>query len=543
MKKIKNLIGILLVLVLSIGLLSGCKNDTPSNNQQGTQEDSNDSGDSNESTGESSESGEKMTISVMGIDWGYGPVENSEMEQWWEDYFDVEFDIEWVSYTDYDQKLNTLLSSGKQDDIPDVVQIKKVDSSFYYPVFAQAIDAGGFLDLTEYLFDGGIVENNEIMSTWSDTIWENATYNGGIYILPRSTSEVAPQSGVSVRRDLMREHGFEEEPKNMDELKDWLIGLAKASGLYALDFSTPDFDHDRVKAFAVAFTGVMDWGIDENGEFVHQPFADGYIDFLNWMKDLYDEGVLDPEFILDQGTTSDWKAGNSVAFLNAWYNWNQSEDRVTSKIFDKNLPDTYEAWGLMPLEGPKGYAVNVDPYGFGEAITINSNVSEEKLAKILEVFNQTSEEYRDVLQYGVEDLHYNFDENGVRQSTDEQAAKKQEGYVGAWNQIFLKANADMINDKFVARESSAEAIERAKEIKQATENMVQEMDLKMENLNLNSETYASRWSSLVADLDDMRGKYVMGQISEDDWFAYVDSIVNSADYQDIIAEFKAAAEQ
>ncbi len=545
MKKIKNLLGILLIVVLSVGLLAGCgKKGEEQETKPGTDatvDSSEDKTDETEGTEEGTETGERQTITVMGVDWGYGPLENSAMEQWWEEYFDVDFEIEWVSYTDYDQKLNTLLSSGKQDDIPDVIQVKKVDNSFYYPVFTQAIDAGIFVNLDDHLFDG-FVDGNEIMSTWSDTVWSNAKYNGGTYILPRSTSEVAPPSGVAVRRDLMREHGFEEEPETMEELKDWLIGLAKASDLYALDFSTPDFDSERVKAFAVAFTGMMDWGIDEDGEFVHQMFADGYVDFLNWMKDLYDAGVLDPEFILDQGTTSNWKSGNSVAFLNAWYNWNQSEDLVTSKIFDKNLPDTYEAWGLIPAKGPKGTAVVVDPYGFGEAIAINAKVSEEKLAKILEVFNQTSEEYRDVLQHGVEGLHFDFDEEGKRVSDEAQATAKQEGYVGAWNQIFLKANADMINDKFVARGSSEEAIERAKEIKQATEDAVNEMKLAVANLNLNSETYSNSWSSLVADADDMRAKFVMGEIGVTEWESYVESVVNSSEYQAIIAEYKEAAQ-
>lgn len=113
-------------------------------------------------------------------------------------------------------------------------------------------------------------------------------FNGGTYILPRGTAEIAPNSGIEVRKDLMEEFGFTTEPKTMDELKDWLIGLSKASGLYALQFSVADIDTDALKAFAVAYTGMMDWGIDENGEFTYQVFADGYVDFLKWMKDLYD---------------------------------------------------------------------------------------------------------------------------------------------------------------------------------------------------------------------------------------------------------------
>ena len=46
------------------------------------------------------ESADDMTITVMGIDWGYGPVANSQMEQYWEELLGVNLDIQWVSYQD-----------------------------------------------------------------------------------------------------------------------------------------------------------------------------------------------------------------------------------------------------------------------------------------------------------------------------------------------------------------------------------------------------------------------------------------------------------
>ena len=254
---------------------------------------------------------ERMTISVIGIDWGYGPLPDSEMEQAWEDLFDVNLEIEWVSYQDYDQKVNTMISAGN---IPDVVQINKVDGNYYYPIFTQAIDAGTFLDMTPYLFaDGeGVAETNAVMKNWSEDFWDQAKYKEGIYILPRSKAEIAQQSGINVRRDLMKKYGYEEEPATMDELKDWLIGLSNAASegegekIYALDFytETNGLMGDRTKAFAIAFTGQTDWAVDENGDYQYMMLTDGYVDFLNWMKDLYDAGVLDPEFALANAETS-----------------------------------------------------------------------------------------------------------------------------------------------------------------------------------------------------------------------------------------------
>jgi len=500
------------------------------------------------------EESERITISVLGVDWGYGPIANSDMEQYWEEMYDVNLDIEWVSYQDYHQKINTLIAG---EEFPDVVQIYKMNNAYYYPIFTQAIDNGLFLDMTPYLFaDGeGIAETNAVMKNWGDSMWEQATYNGGIYILPRSKAEVFQQSGINVRRDLMKKYGFEEEPQTMEELKTWLIDLSNAATegegekIYALDFYGEDFMQDRVKAFAVAFTGQMDWGLDENGEFQYMQFNEKYIDFLNWMKDLYEADVLDPEFVLNNSETSKWKAGRSIGYLCAWYNWNQSADLVSNKIFDKNTPDTYEAWCLMPIEGPEATMVNVNSSDIDSCVAINANCDEEKIAKIMEVFNGTEEEYPGynmIMSNGVEGIHYKLLEDGTVDTSDEEMGKKRtEGYVGAWNQIFLKTDADQIKDKFMrsgAKRASDESIQRATDIKAELVEFVEETGIKHENTNLQSETYNNEWANVVADVNANCALYVQGELSEEEWKDFVAEIVESDEYKAIQAEYKAAKE-
>lgn len=505
---------------------------------------------------EATKTDDKMTISVMGIDWGFGVEPNSQMEQYWEEKLGVDMDIEWVSYQDYDQKLNTLIAANSQ---PDVIQINKINGSYYYPVLTQAIDAGQFVDLSKYLFnDGkGIAETNAVMKNWDEAFWNQAKYNDGIYILPRSKAESGQNSGIEVRKDLMEKYGFTEEPKTMDELKDWLIGLSQAATegegkkVYALDF----FDNagnglmdDRVKAFATAFTGQTDWEVNENGEFEYMQFDKNYINFLNWMKDLYDADVLDPEFALGNSDTSKWKAGNSVAYLCQWYNWNQSADLVSNKVFDKNTPDTYEAWCLMPVEGPEGYTVSPNYTDIDSCIAISSSCSEEKIQKILEVFNQTEETmpgYNDLMLFGVEGVNYKLLEDGTKDNSDSKIQELNKlGYVGGWNQIFLKTDQDQVTDKFKrdgAKRASDESIARAEELKAFVYDELETAELKNAIQNLQSETYNNQWSILTDDVNTMCTQYIMGQIDEQQWNDFVDGIVNSADYKAIQEEFKAAA--
>lgn len=504
------------------------------------------------STALASDGSERMTITVMGIDWGYGPSAGSDMEKYWEDLFDVDLEIEWVNYSDYSQKLNTLIASGSQ---PDVVQIMSVNNSYYYPIFTQAIEAGQFVDMTSYIFDGddALSKTNAVMKNWSEDFWNQAKYDGGIYILPRCKTEPAKSSGIMVRKDLMEKYGYEEEPTTMDELKDWLIGLSNAATegegqkIYALDFYGDNFMTGRTQAFVTAFTGQANWGIDENGEFQYTQFNEKYLDFLNWMKDLYDAGVIDPEFALGNADTSKFKAGNSVAYLNEWYNFNQSADRVSNKIFDSNTPDTYETWELLPVQGPEAITITTNSTDIDSCIAISASCSEEKIQKIMQVFNGTEEEYPgyDVLMSdGVEGIHYEVQEDGTRAAVnDEMKRKRTEGYVGAWNQIFLKADADQITAKFMrpgAKRCDDAHIERVKEVKEVLVKYLEESGLKEENTNLHSETYDSKWSMLTDDVNTMCTQYVMGQITEDQWKEFVQDIVDSDDYKAIQAEYKEA---
>lgn len=546
-KNFKKQAALGLAAMMAVSCLAGCGSDASADaDTKGAK--------TEKSADESGKDGGRMSISVLGIDWGYGPVQGSEMEKYWEDKMDVDLEIEWINYQDYDQKANTLIASGAA---PDVVQIGKIgNGSYYYPIFTQAIDAGQFVDLTPYLFkDGqGIAETNAVMKNWGDDMWEQTKYKDGIYILPRSKAESGQFSGVMVRKDLMKKYGFEEEPKTMDELKTWLIDLSKAASegegkkIYGLEYFDEDFMNDRIKAFAVAFTGQTDWAIDENGEYQYMQFKDEYIDFLNWMKDLYDAGAIDPEFALNNADTSKWKAGNSVAVLGQWYNWNQSADLTSNKIFDESTPDTNEAWCLKPVEGPKANAISPNYTDVDSCIAINAKCSDEKIEKILEVFNQTEETfpgYDSIMMDGVEGLHYELMEDGTK-STDKEEFKKakQDGYVGAWNQIFLKTDADQVTDKFMkdgAKRASDESIARVEEIKELVYSDLEKTGMKNAVQNLQSDTYSKQWSVLTDDVNTMCTQYIMGQVGEKEWKTFVKGIMDSPDYKAIQKEFKEAA--
>ena len=197
-KNFRNQVAFGLAAVLAVGSLAGCgdgkKDSTEAKTEAKTEAAKTEAAEETKAAEKetaaveateaaTTKSGDRMTISVMGIDWGYGPQAGSDMEKYWEDLFDVNLEIEWINYQDYDQKVNTLIAS---DSIPDVIQVSKQgNGSYYYPIFTQAVDAGVFVDMTPYLFDNGngIAETNAVMKNWDDAMWAQTKYKDGIYIL------------------------------------------------------------------------------------------------------------------------------------------------------------------------------------------------------------------------------------------------------------------------------------------------------------------------------------------------------------------------
>ena len=166
----------------------------------------------------------------------------------------------------------------------------------------------------------------------------------------------------------------------------------------------------------------------------------------------------------------------------------------------------------------------------------------------MQVFNATEEAYPGydlLMKDGVEGVHYTLLEDGTRDTSDETIGqKRKEGYVGAWNQIFLKTDADQITDKFMrdgAKRASDEAIQRVQDMKDAIVKYLDESKLKNEIANLQSATYDSQWTNLTTDVNSMCTQYVMGQITEAQWKEFVQGIVDSADYKAIQAELKESA--
>ncbi|MDD3996994.1 MAG: extracellular solute-binding protein, partial [Sphaerochaetaceae bacterium] len=202
----------------------------------------------------------------------------------------------------YYDKLNLVMSSGQ---MPDLVQ-------------------GRFEDLYRYAKDGLLVplddllaeHGKDILAEMPENMWKHATVDGliygmpSVYFYPIPGKDTIPNRVLWVRRDWTDKLGIK-DPVTLDEFTEMLrllkngdpdgngkndtLGISAYVRNGQLQGLDPIFG-----AFGVIQIGNM-WSA-ENGKVVYNPTKPEMKEALTYLKMLYDEGLLEPEFYMLNNT-------------------------------------------------------------------------------------------------------------------------------------------------------------------------------------------------------------------------------------------------
>lgn len=313
----------------------------------------------------------------------------------------VKLNINYYPVNSYKEKLNALLAS---QGLPDVILVENITE----PAFANATEQGAFWDLTPFIKD------YPNLAAYPGNVYSNIQFAGKTYGIPR----VRPLDGheaLIIRKDWMDKLGLK-EPETMDEFYKVMEAFTKddPDGNGAAD--TYGFVQSSVSSYMMSMFGAGNawketaegglepyWSTNEAKqalEFWSKAFKDGYI-----MKDL---PILKPSQIKDMIIQG--KAGIAIANVN--------EASTFGVELKKSNPNAELVAYELPAapDGKKHYEQQVGSYG---QFLINKKVSEEKLKKILEVFNETATaEGYNLVTYGVKDVDYTVGEDGRITQTD-----------------------------------------------------------------------------------------------------------------------------
>ncbi len=310
----------------------------------------------------------------------------------------ITLDIQSYPGTSYADKLNITLASGT---LPDIITGS---------TFSEVNKLGGqgaFVAINDYLdqlpnFKSLYVdneENNWVMKSYSDD--KDNIYTWPIYGLSRDVNH-----GFMYRQDIFEKHGI----KEWTNTEEFYQALKQLKEIYPN--STPIVSKTQDAIFKDWAYG---WGLGGTSYPMQYDEASSawrlatiqpeFKEMIDFMKQLYNEGLLDPEFITD--TAASWTAkmtSENSAFVT--FDWIGRLDMFYEQV--KEVMPEYNLRYANPV-GPTGNIRSLSKIvNFGLAVSNGKNA--EAALKLLDYL--TSPSGSELITLGIEGEHFTFDANG-----------------------------------------------------------------------------------------------------------------------------------
>lgn len=160
------------------------------------------------------------------------------------------------------------------------------------------------------------------------------------------------------------------------------------------------------------------WVIDEDYNCIYKHTTEEEKEYFQWLCRMYNEGILDQDFATQ--THEDYIAklasGRVVGILDAQWDYQEAQ---TLLIGDGKIEDTFAAIPVTLKEDQKCPSLMYQGMGVGWGVGISKDC-EDPVAAIKFLDYLCSEEGQILINWGVEGVNYQLDENGNRYRTAEE---------------------------------------------------------------------------------------------------------------------------
>lgn len=319
--------------------------------------------------------------------------------------------------TEMIEKYSTVLASGN---LPDIIFASGTN---VYPGGVQkGIEEGVILDMDELIRE--YMPNYMALLSQNESAMKGALSDDGKMHYLRSIygSDTTVQTGsigygLTYRADLLEEMGLD-VPTTIDEWHDVLV-KCRDNGMSA----PMTLESDGGSALSLAWGVNTDWAGSywqtDGGKAAYGPALDGFGEYVETMRQWYEEGLIDPNFtngsmIISQDYTN--VQTNQTMLFDIWFGFMNGTWMNDTGAVD--LPGIYmQAVGLPTLnEGDEPVKCVDDCPVFSELYITTSCEDPILAAKWLDY--QYSKEGSILNWYGIEGLTYTLDSDGVPQYTD-----------------------------------------------------------------------------------------------------------------------------
>ncbi|AGA57410.1 ABC-type sugar transport system, periplasmic component [Thermobacillus composti KWC4] len=463
MRKQKRLLALLLVLTMIAMIIAACGggnkeqgNNSSSNSTAGSSNSGSTNAASPESEGAADTTAqygdtgglklplvdEPVTITWMLV--GDEPVNDKLIAREIEKRTGIKVDFQVYSSATYQEKLRVTVASGKLPDIfhgLTAAELKKLGQQ------GAVVAINEYIDMLPNFKKLYVEENPWVIASYGDE-------NGNIYTWPIYDMQRDVNHGFMYRKDIFDKHGIQPWT-NTDEFYE---ALKKLKELY------PDsYPYASKTKEAIFKDWAYGWGIgsasypayydESDGTWKFAPTSEQHKDMLDLMKKMYNEGLLDPEFLTD--TQDSWTAKMTTGKSFVTWDWIGRMELFYNQVKDQN-PD-YDLRYANPI-GPTGN-IRTLPRIDDFSITVANNKNKEVALKLLDYL--TSPSGGSLVTMGVEGETFHFDENGkpVYPELEGQAIdiKVLEQKYGLWLEgMYLRPDHRSVYYNYTEREQEAQ---------------------------------------------------------------------------------------
>ena len=299
--------------------------------------------------------------------------------------------------------------------------------------------AGAFWDLTDYVKDA---ENYPNLAG-SAGIYNNISIDGRIYGIYRTRAY--PRAGIYYRKDIAEKAGITKVPETIEEL----TALANALNAYSADtyaLNMCSYTAGTINVITVAHGAPNNWGIDEEGNIYPAHKSPAYLEGLNWLRDLYAAGGIDPNFATIDTTQWDNIERTEKAFMrfDCLDNCYRQQE-----WFEKNAGVTEQIWEMVGTLKQADGEITLWPQnaGFSGEIVVTKAVKEADLPKVMKFLDWVNTaEGQMLINWGVNGVTYLLDEEGYRVATSEYTEEMSNNstiYQHSLNQLGMNVMGDL----------------------------------------------------------------------------------------------------
>jgi putative aldouronate transport system substrate-binding protein len=457
-------------------------------------------------------------------------VEDNPIIEEWGRRTSTKLEIEAPPINNYGDRLNIVMASG---DIPDIIYLGNTGTLYH-----QWAADGLLLKLDDY-FDKSMPNAKAVLTEEELYFTRVAELDNGLFSLPRVQTK--PWDNIIYRKDWLEAVG-KEVPVTPEEFADVMLAFAKEDPDGNNKDDTYGWTYNRVmgpmhrnmvNAFGLRPTSVP----DENGNYAIMQAQPGYMEFVDWLRDMYESGALDPEWYLIKMYEDDdmWAAGK----IGTIYSNKVTEHMAgNARLELQKVNPEAELVAGPPLRA-KGKSVS-DVY-YNPQIWGNYAISADckHIDRAVEFLDYGyTDECNELLLIGIEGVTYtSFDpDKRTALKTDEQVEASLK-YVASYATInyqrqdkgLLLANGNTEEEHAIFNEAYETVGKHTNRISYLPEGSLP---------GLNEVNVKITDSGIRDKYDELETKYICGQISREDFVKFIENEFIPAydEYIKIVAE-------